>query len=142
MKIRNSFVSNSSSSSFVVMYNGDAKLSLCLPGASEPCLELSVEEFMDMLDECGGWRCESSGVRAVGIDEVCRRLASDSYCWTDGAESPEEVRRDECSRKIRRQMDESSMSEVAELEISYSDRQLKKIFDAFVRAGLIKEAKD
>ena len=140
-------MSNSSSSSFIVAYNDDAKLSLCLPDTSDAVAEIDVKNFFDMF-EGRDWHSECSEVKADGLDNVADYLSEDDYS-TDYYDLTEEKGwpSDKARRKIHndiyemlsKAMSEGKFSDVSVLKISYDDRFLRQLMTGFVKAGLMKE---
>lgn len=103
MKVRSGFVSNSSSSSFVIAYDGDSK----------PCPHCgrSDTNLLDIIRKSGDYDGEGS-VYAVGADEVLAHLEEDFF----GDDYP----------KLKQAVDDASKSgkQVAYVSISYHNQGL------------------
>ena len=74
MKVRNNFVSNSSSTSFVILFHKDA----C---ASVEGFSLSVRSFLDMIENCSTRYCDETEIRCLDKDELILRYKN--YEWAD-----------------------------------------------------------
>ena len=133
MRTRKGYVSNSSSSSFVVMYNDKAKLRIgpCKKGAkaSEQAY-FTVKDFIDMIDRSPDYCSERTELVADGIDNVKSYLTEkDSY----GFQRYDE----EYSWKMLEKIGSNSgkYGEAAIFRIEYGDKLARKFLDAFVKAG-------
>lgn len=115
MKIRLGFVSNSSSTSFLVVIK---KLPPC-----NACGRSDIS-FLDLIETIGGWRDdhESTNLHRRGAKEISAKMREDEFRWI----TDEEKNRWE-DRFKRLEEAESKGYEVGEIEISYHDDSTNKI---------------
>lgn len=134
MKIRASYVSNSSSSSYVVVFRPEAKLEASLPDGSRKEI-MTADQFIEKIYE-DGWKngsyAEATQIHARGKEQVKEYLGDRENFyneeWADGI--------------IAKIDSEVEYPDAAALEISYSDRLTKTILDCLVATGAVKVLDD
>ena len=139
MKVRSGYVSNSSSSSFIVMYNDDSRL-LMKPsktgkGKRKPAKELSFkfDEFLELADRYNHDISEDTCVKADGYESVKDYLTdSDGYGYT---------RFDiEYAQKIVDLLEKNhnEYEEAAYIQVAYSDKFVRNLLKLFIDSGEVK----
>ena len=115
MKIRQGFVSNSSSSSFIIAYKEADKTPCPTCGRSD------IENFVDLIEKSSSNNDDNS-VNETGIEDVTRSL-DEQLEWR---ESPKEIAEIKLVKKeIKRLVKEGW--EVANISISYHDETLNNL---------------
>lgn len=133
MKIRNGFVSNSSSSSFLIVCKSTERCPHC--GRSDP-------NFLDILptDNCG----DDSYLRARGFDDVTSYIKGNFSLevnkWTNAEKA--ERQKEEYNESVERIKSACDKGEVAYISISHHDHALEEIFDQMVKTGAIEIIED
>jgi len=117
VKIRDGFVSNSSSSSFVVAYNNSDKCKTC--GRSDHDLYDIIESKYNASYSCS----EETKCLANGLDEVIEYINDNFFKYSDNRE--ESIK--EMEDKIRNVMDNRSGWELLLCDVSYHDNIVNKI---------------
>jgi hypothetical protein len=115
VKIRNGFVSNSSSSSFIVAYKG---------GENKPCPTCGRPPI-DILDLVGRSEDSDSGIRAEGVEEVLEYYAG----WDEVTDRKKEF------KKL-----EKEGWKVVGLSVSYHNETLRDILRSESAIKIIVEA--
>ena len=122
MKIRNSFVSNSSSTSFIVAID---------PGSNPPCPHCGRSDFniLDRIRELGDGECDDTRILAEGADEVI-----DFYDWGSDKET----------REVEGLIKEYAAKgfQIAYIDISYHDHSLNEEYRALKKSGKLVEIMD
>jgi hypothetical protein len=122
MKIRNSFVSNSSSTSFIVAID---------PGSNPPCPHCGRSDFniLERIRLLGSDDCDDTCIRADGAQAVI-----DYSDWIDSEEMGKLI-------PIIKDYDTRGF-QVAYIDISYHDDSLNNEFQALVKLGRLVVIKD
>ena len=131
MKTREGYVSNSSSSSFIVAYDSSAELKFADCEAS-----FGIDDFMEFVDRSNrGWSSDETCVVANGAENVVdyERSRLSGY-------DPDE------DRKYMKSLEEfiarNEGKEISTVRISYHDDFVRKIYDAFKKTGGISEFRE
>ena len=134
MKTRHGYVSNSSSSSFVLLFKENAGLDMC-GGASEPGKEkaafgrITADDLIDMFDSCQNYCTDSSTVICASFDSLVSYVnEKDEY----GGHFYDEER-DDLNKKINELKDNYPCGCI--LRLSYHDKFLEKLLKAFISSG-------
>lgn len=110
MKIRNGFVSNSSSSSFIILYNNGASVKF-------KDFEWSVDDLLDYVENIShDWSSECTQLKAVGKD-LTIEFIKDRWCDS------------EYNQKLVDIITKSKKDSAAVLNISYHDPITMKLFN-------------
>ena len=110
MKIRSNYVSNSSSSSYIIVYDEDASIKM-------KDFEWYVQDFIDYMENIShDWSSECTQVKAIGKESSIEFIKDR---WSD----------DEYYREIIKKIEKSKKNGAAVLNISYHDPVTKKLFD-------------
>ena len=110
MKIRSNYVSNSSSSSYIIVYDEDASIKM-------KDFEWSVQDLIDYIENIShDWSSECTQIKAIGKESSIEFIKDR---WSD----------DEYSREIIKKIEKSKKNGAAILNISYHDPVTKKLFD-------------
>lgn len=122
MKIRTNYVSNSSSTSFIIAYNESSALVIEKNG--KKFTVMTFNEFLEMIDEkhsANGWCSESTRIVASGYENIKDWLNEED--WRDS----------EWSQGILKSMNESKkdFSEFIIMNIEYSDKMSRRLLDLF-----------
>lgn len=121
MKIRNGFVSNSSSSSYIVAYHVGEYCQHCGRGASH-----AFDSLRKDLD------FEQTQLKADGFEEIMKKMAE----WYD---------EEECKKigtSLRKYAKANPNKKMIMLEISYHDESFGALFDTMVKKGEVEILKD
>ena len=129
MKSRFGYVSNSSSSSFVVMYREDSKMALSAGPGEEPVEYITVDDMLEMFDDCNDWSSDSSELLARGFDNMMAYIGEKDE-W--GGHFYDEER-EEILKKVGELKEKWPKGSVVKL--SYHDEFLNRILKAFAKAG-------
>lgn len=115
MKICNGFVSNSSSTSFLVVVK---KLSPC-----DKCGRSDIS-FLDLVETIGGWRdeCEATKLHSRGAKQISTKMREYDFRWL----TDEEKNRWEDRFKMLEEA-EANGYEVGKIEICYHDNSTDRI---------------
>jgi len=134
MKLRTGFVSNSSSSSFLVMYNEDSRLVLKSPRARKgrhvEDVAFRFEDFLRLAEAHDSCDTESTCVKADGYDSVMDYLTETG---SFGLYSFDESYVEKTTKMLR--SNHRKFAEAAYIQIVYSDKMVRKILKAFVDSG-------
>ena len=116
MKTRTGFVSNSSSSSFIVAVKKSDKCPHC--GRTDP-------DFIDLIETIGGSSdgYECTKLRARGAEQVFQRIEKENFEWCDDAEKKAWEKRFGDWLKA-----EEKGYAIADIEISYHDEATSNLF--------------
>ena len=131
MKTRFGYVSNSSSSSFVIMYNDGAKLAMSAGDGSEPVEYFTVGDMLDLFDSQGNWSSDSTQVIANGFDSMLAYVQEKDE-W--GGHFYDEER-DEILKKIGEL--KKTLDNGAVVKLSYHDEFMNRLLKAFSKAGQV-----
>lgn len=132
MKIRNGFVSNSSSSSFLVEYkNTDKSFKI-------NNIKFTLEDFIDLLDKGNNWCSDNTHLKynivANYSGEERYELTQKIKEWNDYA-SDEDIKFNNRLIKEINKMDKSFLY----FQISYHDNIIVKMYDLFKKKKMFKE---
>ena len=119
MKIRECYISNSSSSSYIIEYKDGSKF-------ETENLELNVKEFIDLLSSMSYTHSESTMVEHSSKEGIIHEIED---WWLSSDEE-----KDKLIHKIK----ESKADHLAMIQISYDDGLIKKIFKLLVDTKNIK----
>ena len=120
MKIRSGYVSNSSSSSFVVQYSLKKKLRLAKG------ISIDFRDFLDLVERCRrDWCSDETEIDAEGRDQVEAKLQNDEWTRDRYAGVIEKLKHVDVKK-----------NDVVKLDIAYSDKIIKTLLDAFVAKGV------
>lgn len=124
MKIRNGFVSNSSSSSYVI----------AIKVTNEACPHCGRKDpdFLDVIDRAEGYDSDRSHVNAKGIENVIEYWKTDKASWFD------EDGCKEILKKLEKYKYDVTDWTVADIQICYHDDTLKTIFNNMRSSGNLK----
>lgn len=152
MRVRTGYVSNSSSSSFLVMYRDGAKMKLvpsrrrkaskapegaaASPAAQEPkkASYLTFDMLLDLIERSPNYCSECTELNALGYDSVVDYLReADSYGYTRYEQ--------EWSDGLVKRMEElsSEYPEAALFHVSYSDKLVRELLRMFIDSGEVVE---
>ena len=128
MKLRSGYVSNSSSSSFVIAYDEDAELKF-----AECDMSFTVEDFMDFIDRSTrNWSSDETCVSANGEENV--------YDYEKSRLSGYDINEDrKYMKELEDFMESNKGKEFSVIRISYHDDFVRKMYDAFKSTGKIVE---
>ena len=128
MKIRSGYVSNSSSSSFIVAFDENAKVKL---GESD---EFTIDDFFEVVERSNrNWSSDETSLVASGEENVrCHEKDRWSYDYDEGRKYLKELEGFFDSNR-RKGVD------FATVRISYHDKMALKLYNAFKQAGGIIE---
>ena len=121
MKIRNGYVSNSSSSSFIISYNPDAKVLLRSESGIE--IEYRVRDFIEEMDKKYEIHSESTMIERTG-----------SACIYEYAK---EWWEEEQLKELKEFLDKNPDYHKMELQIEYGDRMMKTYLLNLYKLGLV-----
>lgn len=111
MKIRNGYVSNSSSSSFIIAYSEGAI-------AETQGFKLSVEKFLRYIHGIStSWYSDCTEIKSEGKENVCDYIKEN---WYDDEQNYIEIIRN------------NTKNNIVYLQISYRDELIKDLFDFLV----------
>lgn len=131
MKTRFGYVSNSSSSSFVIMYNDGAKLAMSAGDGSEPVEYFTVDDMLDLFDSQSNWSADSTQLIASGFDSMLAYVQEKDE-W--GGHFYDEER-DEILKRIGEL--KNTLNNGAVVKLSYHDEFMNKLLKAFSKAGKV-----
>lgn len=128
MKVRTGFVSNSSSSSFLVAYNEDS--ALYVEKNEEKNVVLTFEEFLHFVEDKGynAYCSERTELVADGFENVKDWIVDDG--WRDS----------EFVSHLMNEVTEAlkNYKNVAVIRIEYSDKISRRMLDLFVKLADVK----
>lgn len=130
MKTRNGYVSNSSSSSFIVMYNDGSKLVMKGSKRGSKKFDFTIQDFIDMVEHSPDYSSDCTGIVADGIENVESYLTEkDSY----GCSNCDEEWSKEILDRMSRNRDK--FSEAMIVRVAYDDKFVRKMLEAFLSSG-------
>lgn len=131
MKIRNSYVSNSSSSSYIIAYDKDAELKF-----SDCEISFTMDDFMDFIDrQTRNWSSDETCISANGDENV--------YDYEKSRLSGYDIDEDKkYMDELEKFMDDNKGREFSVIRISYHDDFVKKMYNAFKSTGKIVEFRE
>jgi hypothetical protein len=128
MKTRTGFVSNSSSSSFIILVNKNKDVcSHC--GRRDP-------EILDIIENAGGDCCDDTQLRARGADAI-ERYYSDNDWYTD-----EEKEENAKLLSLLKAAEAKGDKEAAFIRVSYHDETTRSFMDSMVKNGTLQIMQD
>ena len=130
MRTRNGYVSNSSSSSFILMYNDDSKLVVSGRSKDSGSFDFTVEDLTRIIEHSNNYCSDCTSVIADGIGNVKAYLTEkDEYGYCHYV--------DEYSKEILRKIGENGEKyrEAMILRIAYDDKIVRRLIDMFVKSG-------
>lgn len=119
MKTREGFVSNSSSTSFVIVMNID--------GDQCPVCKRRDPNFLDMIDAYGNNDFETTRVKHRGVEDISMGNADFQNDWYGDEHKQTWIN----TLELAKQAEDKGMK-VAEIEISYHDGNTTDIFQSLV----------
>ena len=121
MKIRNGYVSNSSSSSFIISYDPNAKAILRSESGIE--IEYTVRNFIEEMDKKYEIHSESTMIERTG--SACIYEYAEEWCSQ------------EYLKELKEFLDKNPEHHKMELQIEYSDTMMKSYLLNLYKLGLI-----
>ncbi len=135
MKSRMGYVSNSSSSSFIIMYNDDSKLLMHGRGKKTSVeFEFTIGDMLDVVEHSPDYHSDSTQLVADGMENVIDYVTEKDY---SGYSRYDEKYSDAIMKKINANKDK--YSEAAILRVEYSDKLVRNLLEAFIKSGEIIE---
>lgn len=146
MKTRISFVSNSSSSSFILVFRDDAKFNLVNPNTGDDSgVRITVDDLKDMIESCEYVHSESSRIKASGVENTIDCLAEEATEEADYDYYPGNTRRKrlesarvEMRGIIEKEMKSGGFNDAVVVKISYDDKFIRNLIDGFVKSKQMK----
>ena len=121
MKVRTNYVSNSSSSSFIISYNPEAKTILTSPNGIE--IEYKVKDFIQLLEKQNDWCGEATQIEREGSSCIYEYAKE----WWD----------EENLKDLKEFLDKNPEQYKMELRINYYDKNIKKNLLNLNKLGLV-----
>ena len=130
MKTRSDYVSNSSSSSFILMYNDDSKMVMGGRRCGSPKVDFTVADLIGFIEHSPNYCSECTEVVANGIENVESYLTErDPYGYSNYDE--------EYSSGILKKMQsfKDKYNEAMIIRVEYDDKIARKLIEAFINSG-------
>ena len=130
MKTRSGYVSNSSSSSFIVMYNNDSKMVMKGRKKGSPSVDFTIQDFIDLIEHSPNYRSDCTEIIADGIENVESYLTEKDYSGYSRYDK-------EYANKIIEKMNanKDKYNEAAIFRVEYDDKFVRKLLEAFINSG-------
>lgn len=130
MKKRNAYVSNSSSSSFVLMYRDNSRIALDKRYGSRFVCDFTVNDLLEIINHLNTCCLDCTKIVANGYENVKSHLTEkNEYGYSNYDE--------EYSNAILKKLEQNrnDYPDAMVLSIEYHDKAVKKIMNAFIESG-------
>lgn len=137
MKVRCGYVSNSSSSSFLVMYKNNVSLNFFKDDGKNSTVlaQFTFDDFLKLVDHFNNWASDSTQVVADGLEEV------KSYFADEDADYRYEE--DHVKEKLEKlEANVKDYPNAAILRISYDNEMISKLLEGFIATGSVIQLDD
>lgn len=133
MKVRSGYVSNSSSSSFVLMYNQESKLVIHGNMKISASVDFTINDLVDMIEHSSNYCSDCTEIVANGYENVMSYLTEkDQYGYSNYDE-------DYASGILMKmEQEKEHYNDAMIVRVEYGDRIIRKLVDAFIASGEIK----
>lgn len=130
MKVRLNYVSNSSSSSFVLMYRDDSRIALDKRSGSRFVCDFTVNDLLEIINRSNACCSDHTEIVVDGYDDVKSYLTEkDEY----GYSNYDEEHSDAILKKL--EQNRNDYPDAMVLSIEYHDKVVEKIVNAFIESG-------
>jgi hypothetical protein len=130
MRVRSGYVSNSSSSSFILMYRDDSKIALDERSGNQFACDFTVNDLLDIINRLNTCCSECTEIVVDGYENVESYLTKKNECGYSNYD-------EEYSNAILKKMEQNrnNYPDAMVLSIEYRDKAVKKIVNAFIKSG-------
>lgn len=122
MKIRTNYVSNSSSSSFIISYNPDAKIKLT--SENDKTIDFNIKDFINEIDS----KYETHSECTLMLEKGAKAIYEYAEEWWDENEL----------KRLKDFLDENPEDHKIHFQINYDDTFIRKYFIMLVELGIVK----